>query len=300
MDAFSRKKRFVRVGDASVAYYEDGEGAPLLLLHGCPFSSFIWRKVIPRLSSEFRCLAPDLLGLGDTEAQTGADWSIPAQAQMVLGFLDELGIERAHVVGHDQGGAIAQLLAARHPARVDRLVLSNAQAYDNWPSRRERPLVRLTQLPLLGRLAAWLASKRPVAWLALALGRGVRKPGVLDSELLSGYIRANLGDPHRRGKWRRYLSFQLDPVNIRQTAELGEGLRRFDHPTLLLWGEDDPHYGPQWAKRLQHDIPGTMRLVTLPRTGHLLMEERPREVADAIRGFLLADRVSDRLPDVAA
>src|SRR5215207_7534621 len=113
LDWFSEKKRFVRVGKADVAYYE-GNGEPLLLLHGCPFSSFIWRKVIPRLSSHYRCLAPDLLGLGDTETPEGADWSLRAQAAMVVGLLDALGVQRAHVVGHDHGGAVAQLLAAEY------------------------------------------------------------------------------------------------------------------------------------------------------------------------------------------
>jgi pimeloyl-ACP methyl ester carboxylesterase len=146
-DPFSAKKRFLGVGEARVAYYEEGSGEPLLLLHGCPFSSFVWRKVIPRLSLRYRCLAPDLLGLGDTETPDGADWSLRAQAAMVVGFLDALGVERTHVVGHDHGGAIAQLLAAEHSDRIDRLVLSNAEAYDNWPSEEERPFVRATQVP---------------------------------------------------------------------------------------------------------------------------------------------------------
>ena len=140
LDPFSEKKRFVKVGDTRVAYYEGegGNGEPLLLLHGCPFSSFIWRKAVPRLSARYRCLAPDLLGLGDTETPEGADWSLSAQAAMVVGFLDALGIERTHLVGHDHGGAVAQLLAAEYPERIDRLVLSNAEAYDNWPSDEER------------------------------------------------------------------------------------------------------------------------------------------------------------------
>src|SRR5918995_7317807 len=117
LDRFSEKKRFLDVGEARVAYYEEGNGEPLLLLHGCPFSSYIWRKVIPRLSSRYRCLAPDLLGLGDTETPEGTDWSLRAQAGMAIGFLDALGIERAHKGGHDHGGAIAPLLAPQHPER---------------------------------------------------------------------------------------------------------------------------------------------------------------------------------------
>lgn len=289
MDSFSRQKRFVDLGEARVAYYEEGHGQPLLLLHGCPFSSFIWRKVIPPLAAEHRCLAPDLLGLGDTETEPDADWSLPAQARMVVAFLDALGIGRAHVVGHDHGGAIAQLLAARHADRVDRLVLSNAEAYDNWPSPHERPFLRLSQAPLVGRLGAWALSKRPATWLALATGRAVKHPRVLDPELLSGYVRANLGDSHRRAKWRRFLRFQLDPANNRETLKLLDGLRRFDQPTLLLWAEDDPHVGPEWAEKLLGDIAGRSQLELVSDSGHLLMEERPGEVAAAIGRFLLAD-----------
>lgn len=110
LDAFARRKQRLDVGDATVAYLEQGEGEPVVLLHGCPFSSFVWRNVIPVLATDQRCLAPDLLGLGDTDTPPDADWSISAQARMVVGLLDALGLERVHLVGHDQGGAIAQVV----------------------------------------------------------------------------------------------------------------------------------------------------------------------------------------------
>lgn len=116
-------KHRIRIGEAQVAYLDQGCGAPLLLLHGCPFSSFIWRGVIARSADRLRCLAPDLLGLGDTETPPEADWSLPAQADMVLGFLDALDITECAVVRHDQGAAIAQLLAVSHPERITQLVL---------------------------------------------------------------------------------------------------------------------------------------------------------------------------------
>lgn len=286
LDSFSRRKRFVTVGDARIAYYEEGEGTPLLLLHGCPFSAFIWRKVVPRLSSRYRCLAPDLLGLGDTETSADADWSLPAQAAMVVGFLDALGIDRAHVVGHDHGGAVAQLLAAHHAQRVDRLVISNAEAYDNWPSAEELPFLTLARLPLLGTLALWLWSRRWAVRLTLVRGKAVHDASVLTAELLDGYIRANLSDRHRRAKSRRFLAGQADPANNRVTLDLLDGLRRFDHPTLLLWARDDPHFGPEWGERLLQDIPGAVRLELLPETGHLLMEERPERFAELVDQFL--------------
>ncbi len=285
-DRFSEQKRVVAVGDARIAYYEEGEGEPLLLLHGCPFSSFIWRRVIPGLSAQYRCLAPDLLGLGDTETPWGADCSLLAQSRMVVGLLDALGIDRAHVVGHDHGGAVAQLLAAEHAGRVNRLVLSNAEAYDNWPSAEERPFVRATQLALLGTLLLWLWSWKPLLRLTLISGRAVTDASVLTPELLDGYARANLGDRLRRAKTKRFLKGQLDSVNNRVTTDLLPGLRRFDHPTLLVWAKDDPHFGPKWAEMLARDIPGLVRLELLSGVGHLLMEEQPDRYAALVSQFL--------------
>src|SRR6266542_2702028 len=209
-------KHQIQVAAARVAYRDDGGGPPLLLLHGCPFSSYIWRHVIPLLRPHFRCIAPDVLGLGDTETPADADWSLPAQAATVVGLLDTLDIDAAHVVAHDHGAAIAQLTP----------------------------------------------------------------------ELLRGYIAANLADRHRRAKTRRFLAGQLDPANNRATSDALPGLRSFNHPTLIVWGRDDPHFGPEWAERLRRDIPGVVRLELLPDAGHLLMEERPHELARLLIDFL--------------
>lgn len=286
MKAFPKQKKYVLVRDARVAYYEAGIGEPLLLLHGCPFSSFVWRKIMPPLSARFRCIAPDLLGLGDTETPSVADWSLGAQAAMIVRFLDALGLGRVHIVGHDHGGAVAQLLAAEHPQRIDRLVLSNAEAYDNWPSARERPFVRLTQIPVLGDAVMWLYSRRAIFRLALIEARAVKDSSVLTAELLDGYIQANLSDQHRRAKTKRFLAGQFDPGNNRTTLDLLDGLRRFEHPTLLLWGADDVHFGLEWARRLLQDIPGSMRLEAVAGAGHLVMEEQPERFATVLRDFL--------------
>jgi pimeloyl-ACP methyl ester carboxylesterase len=285
-DSFLDSKHVLQIGDAQVAYHEQGDGPPVVFLHGCPFSSFVWRKVIPLLADTHRCLAPDLLGLGDTETAADADWSLRAQASMIIGFIDALSIERAHFIGHDHGGAVAQLIAAEHSDRIDRLILSNAEAYDNWPSAEERPFVRVTQMPVVGDLALWIWSWRPVLRATLIEAHAVYNRKVLTRELLDGYIRANFGDRHRRGKTKRFLACQFDPANNRVTLELLEGLRRFDHPTLLIWGGADPHFGTEWAERLARDIPGAVGIEILPETGHLLMEERPDAYAVAVRRFL--------------
>ena len=279
-------KRVQPLGDRLVSYVDEGNGPVVLLLHGCPFSSFIWRNVIPILAPKYRCIAPDLLGLGDTETSEEADWLLPAQASMIVGLLDALKIGHAHVIGHDHGGAIAQLLAAHHPQLVDRLVLSNVEAYDNWPSAEERPFVRLTQIPIVGDVVLWIWSWKPVHRALLAEARAVFNRSALTPELVAGYVRANFASRHKRAKTKRFLAVQYEPANNRVTLDLLPDLRRFDHPTLLLWARDDPHFGPQWAERLREDIPGVVRIELLPETGHLLMEERPEEYGRAVSRFL--------------
>jgi pimeloyl-ACP methyl ester carboxylesterase len=282
------QRRGLPLEDARVAYLDEGSGTPVLLLHGCPFASFVWRRVIPALAPTHRCIAPDLLGLGDTETNPNADWSLHAQATMAIRLLDALGIDHAHVVGHDHGGAIAQLLAAEHPSRVDRLVLTDAEAYDNWPSAEEKPFVRVTQLPVIGDVALWLWSRRAILRSTLIRAKAVHDSHALTPEFLEAFIRANLGDRRRRNKTKRFLAAQFDPRNNRVTMDLLDGLRRFDHPTLLIWAQNDPHFGPEWGERLRRDIPGAADLVLLESTGHLLMEERPERFATLVRDFLLA------------
>jgi pimeloyl-ACP methyl ester carboxylesterase len=280
------RKCVAQIGDARIAYYDVGSGPAVLLLHGCPFASFVWRNIIPGLASTHRCVAPDLLGLGDTETSPTGDWSLTAQASTVIQLLDSLGIQRAHVVGHDHGGAVAQLLAADYPTRVGRLILANAEAYDNWPSAEERPFVRVTQVPLLGDFVLWLWSRPAVLRFTLVRAKAVHDRRALTPEFINALIRANLGDRRRRHKTRRFLAKQFDSRNNRATLDLLPALRRFDHPTLLIWANNDPHFGPEWGERLRQDIPGTERLEILDSTGHLLMEERPERVATLIRDFL--------------
>jgi pimeloyl-ACP methyl ester carboxylesterase len=143
-------------------------------------------------------------------------------------------------------------------------------------------------VPVLGRLVLWAWSRRPVFRWALASGQAVHDRSVLSGELVDGYIAANLADPHRRAKTRRYLGAQLDPANQRHTAEVAGELTRITLPTLIVWGGQDVHFGPEWGHRLQRDIPGARRMEILPDAGHLLMEEQPGRFAGVLSEFLTA------------
>ena len=147
--------------------------------------------------------------------------------------------------------------------------------------------MRITQLPLVGDLVLWLWSRRIVLRATLVSAKAVHDSRALSPEFVDLLARANLSDRRRRRKTKRFLAEQFDPRNNRITLDVLEGLRRFDHPTLLIWAENDAHFGPEWGERLRREIPGAKRLKLLPATGHLLMEERPEEFAALVRDFLM-------------
>jgi len=141
-------------------WLEQGEGLPVVLVHGLPTPPALWRHVAPRLSGT-RVLAFEMTGYGESiPAGEGRDLSVGAQADRLNAWLEHLRIERAVLVGHDLGGGVVQIAAVRRPELCAGLLLTNAIGYDSWPI----PSVRAM------RAAAPLLSRLPAAALAPALG----------------------------------------------------------------------------------------------------------------------------------
>jgi pimeloyl-ACP methyl ester carboxylesterase len=294
IEPFSRDKKFVDIRGWRVAYIDRGSGEPIVLLHGCPFQSFEYSKVIPSLARHYRVIAPDLLGLGDTMVRLDDDYRLPNQVRMVVGLLDRLGIGRAHFVGHDHGGAIVQLMMNSHADRLSAVVLTNVEAYDQWPSAPERLDVELMVHPLstpFFRVALGVpAVQRRVLSIA------VHRSDVLTDEVITGLLRPTMATPTRWKRVRRFLAWQLDRDHNLETMRAVDGLRRFDHPTLLLWGQHDTNFGPAIAERLAHDIPGVIRIEWLTNSAHLPMLEEPERYAGAIERFLAQPSTTNTTP----
>src|SRR5215510_2875420 len=111
------------IGGHKIAFLEQGEGSPVILIHGIPTNSYMWRAIIPKLAAKHREIALDLLNYGQSEKPRNADVSINAQSRMIIQFMDALGMRRADMVGHDIGGGVAQLIAVNSPEKVRKLVL---------------------------------------------------------------------------------------------------------------------------------------------------------------------------------
>ncbi len=281
-------KRLARLSRAQVAYLEAGDPGlpPALFVHGIPTSSLLWRRVVAGLSDRFHCIAPDLMGLGDTAVDPDADlFGMDAQAAMLAELMEHLGHQRYALVCHDQGGAAAQILATRHPERIRCFVITNCVCYDNWPVPEVARLQRVMGIPVFSDLLARSRAfqLREAHTPLSAFRRGVFDPGRLEPGIITEYLRPLHGTRDQR---RRFLRFLLAGAP-RHTERVVPALKRFDRPTIVIWAADDRYISPSWGHRLHEDIPGCERFELVPFCGHFWQEDRPEAFLELMRPFLL-------------
>ena len=269
----ARTKRKIRTFAGDVAYLRKGQGPALLLLHGIPSSSYLWRDVIDPLAATFDVLAPDLLGYGDSDKRLDADLSIAAQARYMVAFMESIGVHQAAVVGHDIGGGIAQLMAADEPQRVARLILVDSVVDSNWP-------------------VADIARLKEPVWdqimVNIDLRKGLRK-GLEAGMVTEGRVTDELVDEWTRpfqdlGGRRAYLR-AARALNNRDLVSRSKHIEEIETPTLIMWGANDKFLEPQWAETLKHKLRDTTVEIIDPG-GHFLPLDRPDAVAEAINRFL--------------
>ena len=269
----ARTKRKVRTFAGDVAYIRQGQGPALLLLHGIPSSSYLWRDVIDPLAATFDVLAPDLLGYGDSDKRLDADLSISAQARYMVAVMESLGIHQAAVVGHDIGGGIAQLMAVDEPQRVARLILIDSVVDNNWPV----PDIARLKEPVWDQI---MVNRDLRSGLRKGLEAGIVTPGRVTDELVDEWTR-----PFQDLGGRRAYLRAARALNNRDLTSRAKHIEQIEIPTLILWGANDKFLEPRWADTLKHKWRDTT-VETIEPGGHFLPLDRPDAVADAILRFL--------------
>jgi pimeloyl-ACP methyl ester carboxylesterase len=263
-----------------VVHHGSGSGVPVLLLHGMPTSSYLWRDVQRDLEhSGSRTYAPDLVGLGGSERPAGARYGFAAQARLLLGLCDSLGLEQFAVVGHDVGGGVAVHLTALARDRVAALVLLDAPLYaELWPI----PLVRLLGTPGVGEaqgLAMRLVPGLAARTLRPLLARGLRATE-LSPKALGHYLAPLVAPEGTRGMLSLIRAF--DPQATEAAFDL---VREEPPPSLVLWASEDAWFSPAVGRRVAGDLPKAS-YVEVADAGHFLPEDRPERVAEEIAAFL--------------
>lgn len=269
----------VQVGAHRLAYRRSGAGEPVLLLHGITTYSFLWEGVLRRLAATGRydVVAVDLLGCGASDKPLDASYAIKAHAELLGRFAGALGLERFHLVGHDLGGGVAQIMAVRQRERLRSLSLVNSVGYDYWPVQ---PIIAL-RTPVVREI---LMAALDAGAFTILVKRGLFHKALVTPELMAQYMW-----PLRTAEGRKaFVHFArcLDNANL---MEIEADLKRLQVPTLVVWGQGDVYLTSAIGARLAADIPGA-RLERLPESGHYSPIDQPEAVADLLRSHLDAAR----------
>jgi haloalkane dehalogenase len=276
-DLFPVVHRWVDLDGARVHYVDEGDGEPILLLHGNPTWSFLYRKVIAGLRDRFRCVAPDYPGYGMSTAPVHYGFTPREHSTVLEHFVDELQLENFTLMVQDWGGPIGLGLAGRRPELVRRLVIGNTFA---WPLTEWR--VRVFSAVLGG----WMG--RPLnRWFNLVprvfFFRGFARR--LPPRVLAQYM-APWRDPVRRA------AAAIGPRQLvaasEYLTEVASGLPRLaDRPALIVWGLRDFAFQEPMRKRFEAAFP-VHRTVLLDDASHFLQEDAGERIADEIKIFVSA------------
>ncbi len=273
---FPFEPRYLEQDGLRMHYVEAGEGDPILLLHGEPTWSFLYRKLIPPLAVLGRVLAPDYFGFGRSDKPVPRDWySYDSLSASIERFAQELDLRRATLVLQDWGGPIGLRLAVEHPERVERVTLHNTGiGAGGAPS------------------SAWLRFRELVRRVGTDFqpSRLVRITCVTDlpEAVLAAY---DAPFPLAEAKTGVLTAPELVPVERGHPSApamlaVREALTRWEKPTLVLFGESDPIFSRRHAERLAELVPGALPAESLPGAGHFLQEDRGEELAARIARFI--------------
>jgi pimeloyl-ACP methyl ester carboxylesterase len=274
----------VEVDGLDIFYREGGDRAnpAVLLLHGFPTSSFMFRNLIPALADEFHLVAPDYPSYGHSSfpAKREFDYSFERFHEIVLGFVDAVGLDAFSIYIQDYGAPIGLRIASRHPERVQALIVQNGNAYMEGFTPMWEPLFAFagnrhheTEASVRG-----LLTHDAVRWLWT---HGMRHPEAVPPEAWT----LDAQNLDRIGNREIQLDIFYDyRLNIPEYETFQQYFRIHQPPTLVTWGRGDEIFGPEGAAAYKRDLPDAE--VHLLETGHFALEDDLELIADKIRRFL--------------
>jgi haloalkane dehalogenase len=275
---FPFEPRFRQVDGLRLAHLDEGDGAPVVFVHGEPTWSFLWRHVMPPVrDAGFRCVAPDLAGFGRSDKPIDIDWySYDRHTDVAATLLEDLDLRGATMVVHDWGGPIGLRLAVEHPDRVERLVILDTGLFtgeqrmtDAWNAFRDF-VARTEDLPVG----------------FLVRGACHRDPG---DEVIAAYDAPFPSVASKAGAraFPLILPTEPDAPGAEAGRRVLEGLRKDRRPTLMLWADSDPvlpvSTGERFAAAIGRDAPQV-----IAQASHFLQEDQGPEIGRRIAEWLSA------------
>jgi pimeloyl-ACP methyl ester carboxylesterase len=278
MTTLTSERKEVQLPAGRIRYREAGDGKPVVLVHGYLVDGRLWDGVVDRLSGSHRCFAPDWpFGAQQVPMNPTADLSPTGIARLIADFIERLELDDVTVVGNDSGGAISQVLAANHPDRIGRLVLTNCDTHENFPPGIFKALPQLAKLP--GGIAA-ISGPFRIPMVGRAAFAPFSRKGI-PGDLVASWLRAATRDSASMRDLKK-VTVGLDK---RYTLEAAAKLRDTELPILLLWAPGDKFFPLKYAERLASEV-NNAQLIQIPDAKTFVPLDQPERVADEIARFI--------------
>ncbi|SIQ92279.1 alpha/beta fold hydrolase [Pontibacter lucknowensis] len=260
-------------------YVDEGQGEPIVFVHGTPTWSFVWRQQIKALSRTHRCIAPDHLGFGlsDKPAPDAFAYTPAAHAQNLEQLIEHLQLRDITLVIHDFGGPIGLNYALRHPQNVKRLIILNTWM---WSLENEAQIMKISGF-LNGGIGRFLYLNLGFS-PRLLLPRGYHQKRHLSKDVHQHYLKPLSNSRSRMGTWHFAIALKASGSWFASLWEQREKLRTI--PKLILWGEKDKLLPLNLLEQWQNTFPEAK--VRRLEAGHFVQEEKGGEIADAIKDFI--------------
>ncbi|MGE0377032.1 MAG: alpha/beta fold hydrolase [Planctomycetaceae bacterium] len=262
-------------------YVDEGNGPVLLFVHGNPTWSFAWRHFLRELSPRFRCVAVDHIGCGRSDKPQEYDYTLRQHVFNLSRFIERLGLEEITLIGHDWGGCIGMGAAVAAPHRFARFVLCNTAAFR---SRRIPLRIAVCRIPGFGALAVRGLNGFARAALTMAVCDHSRMPPAVRA----GYLAPYDSWAHRIAVHEFVRDIPLRPGHrsYQTLVEIEQGLSQFvGSPTLLLWGDRDWCFTPEFLSEWQRRFPQA-EVTRFPDAGHYVFEDAREAMIRRLMAFL--------------
>lgn len=285
-DRSSTRYRTVKIDGLDLFYREAGppDAPVILLLHGFPASSFMYRDLMARLADRYRVVAPDYPGFGYSAAPSTENYhyTFDQLADVVAGFVNQLGLKRYSIYMQDFGGPVGFRLATRHPERVTALIVQNANAYEQGlPEEFWTPARILWNDPSPANFKAIREAAISDAALEWNYTHGVQDPSRINPD--NWVLQRAL--VNRPGNKDVMLALLYDyRTNLDLYARWHEYFRQHQPPMLIVWGRNDVIFPASGARAYLNDLPQAE--LHLLDTGHFALEDTGAEIAQLMRDFL--------------
>lgn len=275
LPGYTYAPHYAEIAGLRMHYLDEGNGRPILMLHGEPTWSYLYRRVVPSLTAHGRVIAPDLFGFGRSDKPVDTSWySYAGHCSAIERFVEALDLDHLTLVVHDWGGPIGLWYATTHSNRVERIVLTNTGVGVGTPSE------------LWTRFREAVARLRGDFQIGRTVGAGCAT--ALSAEVVAAY---DAPFPEARAKagvlaFPELVPTTVDHASASRMLDVRAKLKTWEKPALVIFGADDPVFPPRAAESLAELIPGAGDPQFVAGASHFVQEDAGEELGTRIAAWL--------------